>query len=369
MGKLFENKVIVILSPQPWDHIFISKHHYAKVLSLTNTVYFVSPPRHELNLHDSIRSINSGLSELTYSILIPEWIKFKAPWLFKAIVKRRLTSVIEKYAKHVDSCFDFGCYQLFDSIGFLPARYKIFFPVDDFPHLTGDLRGCDIAFTVSTQILKKFSNGTCHFINHGLSGDFAKVAEQEFLKTESWQSKDKIKAGYAGNIFLRFIDFEIFEEVIRSNPQIEFHFFGNYEPDLQNKSHRQWDLFLRSVSNVIFHGLIGTRELVAAYKAMDLFILCYKPDLKNYHGENSHKIIEYLSTGKVIVSSYISLYENTYLFEMDAPGNAGFLNVFNRVVNDLHSYNQLEKMQMRRTFAMDNSYVKQLERIENVINE
>ena len=155
--------------------------------------------------------------------------------------------------------------------------------------------------------------------------------------------------------------------MIRRNPLIEFHFYGNYVPDLQNTSHQQWDLFLRSVSNVIFHGLMGTKELVAAYKDMDLFILCYKPDLQNYHGENSHKIIEYLSTGKVIVSSYISLYENTQLFEMDAPGNAGFLNIFNQVVNDLSTYNQLDKMQMRRTFAMDNSYVKQLERIENVI--
>ena len=69
----------------------------------------------------------------------------------------------------------------------------------------------------------------------------------------------------------------------------------------------------------------------------------------------------------LFVSSYISLYENTQLFEMDAPGNAGFLDVFNRVVSDLHSYNQLEKMQMRRKFARDNSYIKQLERIEHVI--
>jgi len=39
------DKNILIVSPEPWDHIFVSKHHYATHLAKRgNQVYFLNPP-------------------------------------------------------------------------------------------------------------------------------------------------------------------------------------------------------------------------------------------------------------------------------------------------------------------------------------
>src|SRR5687768_3938179 len=43
--KNLVNKRILIISPERWDHIPVSKHHYARTLATyDNTVYFLNPP-------------------------------------------------------------------------------------------------------------------------------------------------------------------------------------------------------------------------------------------------------------------------------------------------------------------------------------
>ena len=40
------NKTILVISPQAWGQMYLSKHHYALTLAqLGNTVYFLNPPK------------------------------------------------------------------------------------------------------------------------------------------------------------------------------------------------------------------------------------------------------------------------------------------------------------------------------------
>ena len=369
MEHSFKNKTIVIFSPQPWNHISISKHHYAIELSKNNSVYFISSPQHRLFKKVTIEQIEKKLYVINYSVRLPEWTKFKLKKIYKTVVQFTIKGIMRTQVPSVDYSFDFGCYQFFDSSTFFPSAYRIFFPVDDFLHLKDDLRGANIAFTVSTVIQKKIQSGACHFINHGLSEDFIVQLNKDILERASWQSSSKTKVGYAGNIFLRFIDFEVFEKLITANPTIEFHFFGNSDFNPANESHKKWKSFLDSSSNVIFRGWMNVRQLAEAYHGMDLFLICYKADNQNYHGENSHKLLEYLSTGKVIVTSYISLYEGTDMLEMDTFENNGLGKIFSKVVQELDVYNAPVRMQDRRNYARENSYAKQLERMTNIMNE
>ncbi len=45
-------------------------------------------------------------------------------------------------------------------------------------------------------------------------------------------------------------------------------------------------------------------------KDLDGFFWCYDNDRDPNKGSNSHKIMEYLSTGKVVLSTLISTYTN-----------------------------------------------------------
>ena len=49
----FSDKRILIISPEPWDHIPVSKHHYARKLAkLGNRVYFLNPPGQQNSLRE-----------------------------------------------------------------------------------------------------------------------------------------------------------------------------------------------------------------------------------------------------------------------------------------------------------------------------
>jgi glycosyltransferase involved in cell wall biosynthesis len=369
MPDVFSARTVIILSPQPWSHLSISKHHYAMELAKKNTVFFICPPRHRLASKSTIKQVNDGLFVIDYSVNVPELFKFKWSNFYHAAVRKALGRVAAKYFKHADYSFDFGCYQLFPSNDFLPSSFRIFFPVDDSPLITGDLRGCRIAFTVSKEIQLKFHEGYCHFINHGLSDIFVTQAKQEIENRQGWVPSGKVKVGYAGNLFLRFIDFEMFERLIKENPEVEFHFFGDHEIPVGDSMALRWKSFLTSSHNCVFHGWVSSGDLVNLYRGMDLFLLCYKPDHVNYHGENSHKILEYLSTGKVVVSSVITIYKGTGLLEMPEMGNDELTKIFKHVVNDIAAFNSVERAEFRRRFALENSYKNQLERIASLVKK
>ncbi len=366
MDNFFWNKVIVILSPQPWNYLFISKHHYALELSRSNKVFFIGPPSHGKNLTFScIDEINhTQLKVVTYTIPSPDWLRFKLPWLYKKIVRFYLKKVLKTLVGKADVCFDFGCYQQFNSLDFISADFKIFFPVDDFGSLQAVDRGSDLILTVSKNVQAKYPVGKCHFINHGLSEEFSNR-----VSMQPWNSGDKIRVGCSGNLFIRFLDVETLKALIMQNPSIEFHFFGSHDADLSVEWQLQWNEFLHETPNVKLRGQLSVKELARAYDDIDIFLLCYRPDNKNYHGENSHKVLEYLSTGKTIVSSHLSIYNDSHLIQMSLPDrNDLLLTIFLDVVENLDEYNSIERREIRIKQALENTYEIQLQRISKLMS-
>jgi hypothetical protein len=367
MSRFFDNKLIYILSPQPWGHLHISKHHYARELSKNNTVFFISPPTSETGVKFTVESISDKLNVLRYSVPAPKWLKFKFPLFYKFIVKQTLKRLLKRNFSKGDICIDFGCYQQLQSVKFFPAVYKIFFPVDDFSDLKPWTRGCDIVFTVSENIQMKYKAGNCHLINHGLSDNFSEIALRE-LNNNTWAPSEKTNVAYAGNIFLQFVDTKTFKSLISNNREVSFHFFGSHHYDPHSEWQRDWHTFLTTSANVTLHGHLDTKQLAEAYRSIDIFILCYKPDYVNYHGENSHKVLEYLSTGKTLVTTFLSIYQGCELMAMsEKDKNEELLKVFSDVVSNLDQQNSERLMKARKVFALENTYEKQLNRIGRIV--
>lgn len=96
--------------------------------------------------------------------------------------------------------------------------------------------------------------------------------------------------------------------------------------------------------------------------------MCYKPDFKNYHGENSHKIFEYLSTGRVIVSTHITLYAGNDLLNMTGTGEDERLpGLFAETIRQIGHFNNDDFAKRRMELAIHNTYARQIERIEQII--
>jgi len=371
-SSLFCNKKILILSPQPWNDLLISKHHYALELAKQNDVWFICSPEKELGWGTTKEVIKEEprLKVLHYKLPVTEKIRFHFKGLYNFINSFVVNRLLNREAASFDICIDFGAYAYYDSQNFVKATTRIFFPVDNFADLHFSPRGAQHLFTVSSVIQDRIREQgiQCHFINHGLSESFAKFAEDQLRNFKKWQPGERLKVGYSGNLFSTFLNIEVFKKTIAENEAIDFHIFGKLSYDRSNKVYDDWMKFLDSSSNVKLHGFLKTGELAAEIQKMDALMLCYQPDNKNYFGENTHKMLEYLSTGKAIISSNISLYAKSGLVEMTDEGKDGDLPVlFRRSVNNLENLNREELAKKRILMALDNTYARQIDRIAAIV--
>src|SRR5580698_6197950 len=127
-------------------------------------------------------------------------------------------------------------------------------------------------------------------------------------------------------------------------------------------------------SFLIFSAVIKNLQQMLADRLhqMDAFIICYDIKKDQSKGTNYHKIMEYLSTGKVIVSNNVTTYKNESDFVMmndERENNLQLPSLFKKIINDLNHYNNSSLQQKRIAFAKNNTYQKQIERIEQKLQE
>ena len=362
---ILEGKKILIFSPQPWNHISVSKHHYALELSKKNDVFFFSAPV-GFGFSTKSKNINNRLKVFEYHIPFLKLLRFKLEGFYIRTTVLVLGKIIKRKIGLIDLCIDFGCDRFIRDLDFLNAKKKIYFRVDDSPNFKPSYRGANILLSVSMNIVEKFAlhQIQCHYINHGLAEAFIRLSEG----TENIIAKNSIDAGYSGNILIPHLDREMIIRTIVENRNVTFHFFGVVRDEKMTDNQRQWILALKSQPNVVLHGVLDTEKLVSKFQQIDIFLLCYNSEGNTYHSDNSHKILEYLSTGKVIVSSWIRHYSNLDLFPMCQENvNRDFPNLFRQILMNLNHYNNKEFTEKRIKYAKENSYKNHIQKISTLL--
>jgi hypothetical protein len=121
---------------------------------------------------------------------------------------------------------------------------------------------------------------------------------------------------------------------------------------------------------VILHGTVHPNELALEYQRMNGFLICYDILKDQSKGINYHKVMEYLSTGKVVISSNITTYENhpnLVVMNAERDNNDNLPILFKKVIENLEKYNSEELQEIRKNFAQDNSYSKNIKIIEQIL--
>ncbi len=357
-------KVILLISSEPWGKIYISKHHYANALAARgNKVFFLNPPDFTLKRGTvNIREINEHLSVISYRPVFPWVIKFHARWLFDLLIRKIIANII-KHTGSIDIVWDFNCSYLYNDLSAFGASMILFHPVDKISADTANKKA-DIVFSVSQLILNdyKVPDVPRYLVNHGISSEFIKIAKQPALSN----SGSPVKACYIGNLLIPSLDREMIKGLVSKHPEVEFVFIGPYN----NKNNiagsslpgdEEFIDFLRTNSNVTLTGVLDSAEIAALIPAFDVFLVCYKTS-EHYRCDNTHKVLEYLSTGKVIVSTPILYYKDSDLFEISDRDDV--IETFTRVTAALYQYNSDELMRRRKDFALNNTYEKHIGEIE-----
>lgn len=374
-------KTILILSPQAWGKMFVSKHHYAIGLAKRgNTVYFLNPPdQEETERKEAIEITSSGIDShlflIEHRLFFPYRFKFRALPLFHWLMKFHVNHLLKKINRPVDIVWSFDLGNLYPLHFFGKQPYKIFHPVDEplnAPAIEA-ARGAEIIFSVTKEILEKYTqfNVPRHFINHGLSEEFI------YEGNTTYQKNEPLHIGFSGNLLRPDIDQEIVLTIISENRNCIFDFWGSYSMEQANigggddARTKEFIAVLKNQSNVVLHGAVDSKLLAREIAKMDAFLICYDVERDQSKGTNYHKIMEFLATGKVIISNNITTYDNQPNFVCmvkNRDHNKLLPALFMEVVNNLDRYNSDELRIQRIAFAANNSYEKQIGRIENSIN-
>lgn len=376
---VLENKIILVLSPQSWGNMFISKHHYAIALAEKgNTVYFLNPPG-DPSPAERVLIKPSGIHERLYIVehrlFFPYRLKFHALPVFHWLMQWHIKKLLKKLGKP-DIVWSFDIGYLYPFRLFPAGSIKIFHPVDE-PSAPISIRaaeGAGIVFSVTQEILDKYEHLPVprHFINHGLAREFQSRSEAARL------TGDPLRVGFSGNLLRKDIDRDTFIQIIEENPAVLFECWGSYrlqDSNIGGGADEPQRLFierLRAQKNVVLHGPVPVVKLAAELNRMDAFLICYDVERDQSKGTNYHKIMEYLSTGKVIISNNVTTYHGREDLVQMIPGrdsNHALPALFTKVMNNLAAFNSPQSCRIRQEYAFTNSYNNQVERIEKILEE
>lgn len=354
---------ILIISPEPWNGHFVSKHHYAITLASQGyKVYFLGPPE-------------TGASEVTihttkytnlWSVTAPQvakGLRFYPKILRNYLEKRWLKRLEERIGERFSTVWLFENSRFYD-MDFAEDRLKIYHQVDlnqNF-HVKEAAVSADICFCTSDYILEEIKpfNTRAFKIHHGVNLFPKSVSLSK--EQHGYFTSGKVNATYIGNLAMMYLDVELLAGVVRSFPEVQFQFVGGYDEDTP--------LFraCRETDNVRWWGKVDSELIPSILQASDLVMVCYQE--KYYVDQSSpHKMMEYLSSGKVIVATYTDEYKDKQeLLEM-AYGTEEYMGRFRKVVAHLDRYNAAGLQAMRIAFANEHSYEKQLQKIVKTLKE
>ncbi|HQW84014.1 MAG TPA: hypothetical protein PK987_06135 [Ferruginibacter sp.] len=374
-------KTIVILSTEPWGKMLLSKMHYAiELAKLEQKVYFVNPPVNE-NFSTLIQKGNmvSGVQLLYMKPLKHAlFLRHKVFPLYKLIMRRYANRIRMITGGKIDELWNFNPHS-FPDVKAFEASKNILLLYDFYKgrHVEFAVKQADIVFSPSQLILdyyKRF-NPASHFLQHGLGASFVKFSKESLQSLTNSKQGELKKVGYTGNLLRQAIHTNLLQQIISAHPGIEFHIWGPYTKvgnnvtDINENLHtdlKQFISFLQKTTHVFLHGVTEQEALAKAMQDMDVFLFVYSANADMNAASNSHKLLEYISTGKTVVSTYVSTYKGTALLEMCKDENE-LPALFNQVKDNISQYNSIDKQQARISYALNNSYAAQIDKIEKLL--
>ena len=253
----------------------------------------------------------------------------------------------------------------FYDMAFAGDRTKIYHQVDSNQnfHISEASRSADICFCV-TDFIKKDLLTYCentYKIPHGI--DFKQAEKKLSKEQQKWLRQEGTHVAYIGNLDMIYINENIIYELVKNNTKVFFHFIGNY-----SENAKLYQL-CKDEKNIIWWGQIQSSMILEILEKVDVNLLVYRVEQYKEQLANSHKLLEYLYSGKVTVATYTDEYKDKRnLLEM-VDDSKDFLAVFEKVIDDLAYYNSPQKQTERIEFAENHTYSKQLDTIISYLKQ
>lgn len=363
----------LIISPESWGTMRISKHHYSIELAKNGyDVFFLDPLISDWKIRQRRFEVTPseirGLNLVSHKTAFPYNIKFHFSWLYEFFVSRHI-QFLERTLGPFDIVWS---YDINNSI---PLRYfsqksKKFFFAADWPKSNSFINACQSASliaSVAQEILDlylPYSKAKHLLLQHGVANCFLETSKLPFQP-----SSNRIKVGISGNLLRPDINRPVLTEIVHSHQDVDFEFFGPSGPNQSNlgcEFDSPTEFFidtLRKNKNVKLHGVVSPEKLAHEYRGMDAFLICYDESLDQSKATNYHKVSEFLAYQRPIIANRISAHVGNPLVIQTAGAN-GVVNVAENFRKFIKTY--------KREIVFENgfetqSYANNLEKILSVL--
>lgn len=362
-------RTIFVISPQPWDGFRVSKHHYASLLAEKgHRVFFFNPPRLDgiSGRIDISPTDIAGVSQVAYRTFFPYRLKFRFRPVFNRLMRLQARRLLRATGGAPDIVWDFDNAFQFADLSVFGAKFAIFHPVDSLPGARSH-KNADVVLSVSPLFIERtgITPEYGHVIPHGLGPDYAAYGRRQLAeRAYAGPAGRRPRVGYVGNLNHVGVDWRTLLVVIRENPGIDFVFFGPYSaPAVPVED-------LRACPNCDLRGARPAREILREADGFDAWLICYDRTLTADGAINSHKILEYLATGKTVIANRIDSYVDSPLIAMcDDERNRDYPALFRKVMTSLHKWNDDAKRDARIGFALDHQYSRHLATIAHILRD
>ena len=356
-------KCFLIISPESWGNNFVSKHHYAAELAKRGSkVFFLNPPNKGF-------SVSATEIDNVYQVNHPAMLKglrFLPVFVQKQLVRLRFRKLFELINTQPDVIWSFDPSILYH-FDVLPSEIVRVLHIVDLTqcfNLKWAVPSSHIQIANSKPIeiaLSEFSNEVFR-ITHGVS---KKNLEKQHPKVKL-PGDNQLKAVYIGNLAIKYLDWELVQQLAEMHEDVDFIFIGpRQKSNLSAKGlNSKIEGDLTSNKNFYFLPPIPSGSIPSYLEQADILLLCYKFTQYPDQLANPHKLMEYLASGRPIMATYTSEYEDKELFPM-AKSIYGFLEGFSRLKCKLSTFDS----QKAKDFAHSNSYENQLKRINDIYSK
>jgi hypothetical protein len=343
---------VLIISPQHWGTMRVTKHHYAiELAKLGHEVIFLEPTEANWNWTKSSFELRpsdaAGVRLLNQQLNIPYNLKFHAKGCYDWFIKRHIQK-LEKTVGPFDLVWSFDLTNAMPLNFFSASSKKIFFAADwpQVPDAVKAAEGASLLVSVAQEILDQYPNNSQTkklLIDHGVAECFIEEGKKPFVKKDH-----QIRIGMSGNFLRPDIDRPVLLDIIQTHTELLFECFGAYEAKKSNlggASDLETEQFIDTLiqtPNVLLHGMVSPEVLAKELRRMDAFLICYDVEKDQSKGTNYHKVMEYLAYGRFIVSNRISSYaDNSKVIQVEKNS---ILNVkLKEVIESLNGKTQIEK--------------------------
>ena len=355
-GPVFwKGKRILIVSPEAWGAVRLSKHHYASKLKDHGAqVFFLGPDSTKEN---EIRILSESEAQPVLLFRPPplRGIRFLPQavraWL-EARQMRRLASVA---GGPFDLLWNFDLYRFRWITDRTYARTRIVHAMDlrNPAHFPGPARRADLVIVVSATMAKVLVEQQHKVlrISHGwLPRERRAVTLPAF--------KEGIRVGYLGNLAMPVIDWSGILKIASDHSIVQIHLIGPLHGTFGEDTHMDptVEARLRALPNVHLTGPVPFNEVPKWLEAMDILLIAYDPEHADRNVGHPHKLLEYLASGKVVLSNYLEDQADLEGLVVMAPQGRRITPLFDQVLRELEDLNTPGLQAKRKAYAMANSY-------------